>query len=227
VARFAAHLPLSADFTQLGTRGTRHAAALGLSESCDALTIVVSEERGSVCVARAGRLVELGAPAELKELIEEFATSPGASRGRTSGWRMVRRNARDLLLAIAISLVLWIAVVPGSEVTETVVRARVVVEDVPPGYVLERIDPEEVTVTASGPRRTLLFTDPGDFELDVDAILLQLGRRGFDVDTGDVKHPRGVNILAVQPSRINLSVRAPGAAVPSPEASRPPGPERR
>jgi diadenylate cyclase len=224
VVRFAAHLPLSADFAQLGSRGTRHAAALGLSECCDALTIVVSEERGSVCVARAGRLEELRAPTDLTRLIEEFASSSGAGRGRRGDWRTVRRNGRDLLLATAISMVLWVAVVPGSEVTETVVRARVVVQDVPPGYVLEKVEPEEVSVTASGPRRSLLFIDPGDFEVDVDAILLQLGRRGFDVDAGDVKHPRGVSILAVQPGRINLSVRAPAAGGPSPGSSRPPLP---
>lgn len=226
VARFAVHLPLSADFAQLGERGTRHAAALGLSECCDALTIVVSEERGSVCVARAGRLLEMDAPG-LTRLIEEFASTSGAARGRTGVWRTVRRSVRDLVLAVGISLALWAAVVPGSEVTETVVRVRVVVEDVPPGYVLEKVDPEEVTVTASGPRRTLLFTAPGDFELDVDAILLQLGRRGFDVDTGDVKHPPGVNVLAVKPERINLSVRAPGGALPAPGTPPPPAPTRR
>jgi diadenylate cyclase len=226
VARFAVHLPLSSDFAQLGTRGTRHAAALGLSECCDALTIVVSEERGSVGMAHAGQLVEVDAPVGLTRRIEEFASASGAARRQPGDWRKVRRNGRDLLLAIAISLVLWTAVVPGSEVTETVVRVRVVVQDVPPGYVLEKVDPEEVTVTASGPRRRLLFTDPGDFELDVDGILVQLGRRRFDVDPGDVKHPPGVNVLAVQPNRIGLSVRGPADAGPSPEPSRSPGPGR-
>ncbi len=221
VTHFAAHLPLSADFAQLGTRGTRHAAALGLSECCDALTIVVSEERGRVCAARAGQLVELDAPSELTRLIEGFASSFGAVREHPGDWRTLSRKGRDVLLAVAISLALWVAVVPGSEVTETVVRVRVVVEDVPPGYVLEKVEPEEVAVTASGPRRTLLFAAPDDFELEVDAILLQLGRRGFDVDAGDVKHPRGVNILAVQPNRINLSVRAPAGTLPSPGTSSP------
>ena len=86
----------------------------------------------------------------------------------------------------------------------------------PAGFVVEKVDPEEVTVTASGPRRTLLFTDAADFELDVDAILLQLGRRGFDVDNGDVKHPQGVNVLAVKPNRVNLSVRAPAGTATLP-----------
>jgi uncharacterized protein (TIGR00159 family) len=224
VTRFAVHLPLSSDFAQLGTRGTRHAAALGLAERCDALTIVVSEERGSVCVARGGRLTELSAPAELTRVIGEFTSATGDAPG-DAVWPAVRRNGRDLALALAISLLLWAAVVPGSEVTESVVRVRVVVQDLPPGYVLADVQPQEVTVTASGPRRNLIFASPGDFELDVDAILVQLGRRRFEVDPGDVKRPPGVNVLAVQPDRIDLSVRAPASAGsgPSPEASPKPG----
>jgi diadenylate cyclase len=218
VTRFAVHLPLSSDFAQLGARGTRHAAALGLAERCDALVLVVSEERGSICVAHEGRLEELQNPSEVRTVLRDFQSRSAGAAGGPERWPALRRNVGDLLLALGISTVLWVAVVPGSEVTETVVRVRVAVQDVPPGYVLEKVDPEEVTVTASGPRRTLLLSGPADFELDVDAILVQLGRRTFEVDSGDVKHPAGVHVLSVEPDRIQLSVRAaPGAgATPAP-----------
>jgi diadenylate cyclase len=222
VRRFAVQLPLSSDFAQLGARGTRHAAALGLAERCDALTIVVSEERGSVCVAHDGQLVELDAPAAVERVIGQFASASGASATPTGVWPRVRRNGRDLLAAAAISLVLWAAVVPGSEMTETVLPVRVVVQDLPPGYVLDKVEPADVTVTASGPRRTLLLAGPDDFQLDVDAILVQLGRRGFDVDPGDVRRPPGVTVVAVQPPRVSLSVHA--LAPPAPSATAPAGP---
>ncbi|RHW53439.1 TIGR00159 family protein [Lactobacillus bombicola] len=57
IAVAAAYLPLS-DSTMIPKRlGTRHRAAVGISEVTDAITIVVSEETGGVTITRNGRLL--------------------------------------------------------------------------------------------------------------------------------------------------------------------------
>jgi diadenylate cyclase len=50
------HLPLSETASNSGDLGTRHSAATGLSEQCDALVIVVSEETGRISMAQNGIL---------------------------------------------------------------------------------------------------------------------------------------------------------------------------
>ena len=49
-------LPLTRDESLSRELGTRHRAAIGLSESCDASVIVVSEETGIISIAKNGEL---------------------------------------------------------------------------------------------------------------------------------------------------------------------------
>ena len=49
-------LPLSENFDIKKTFGTRHRAALGLSEETDAIILVVSEESGAISLAYEGHL---------------------------------------------------------------------------------------------------------------------------------------------------------------------------
>lgn len=54
----ACYLPLTANPSLSRTYGTRHRAAIGITEESDAIAVVVSEERGSVSLCEDGRIVE-------------------------------------------------------------------------------------------------------------------------------------------------------------------------
>ena len=50
-------LPLTDNISASGQLGTRHRAAIGITEESDALAVVVSEETGQIAVAHNGRLI--------------------------------------------------------------------------------------------------------------------------------------------------------------------------
>lgn len=89
-------LPLSRNLGLARTLGTRHRAAVGLSEETDAVVVVVSEETGLVSLAVEGRL-ETGLDGDrltrrLEELLAPVAPEAAGSRW----WPAVRRlGARD------------------------------------------------------------------------------------------------------------------------------------
>lgn len=76
VAAAGCFLPLSLNEGLSKRFGTRHRAALGITEETDALAVVVSEERGTISVARDGQLIEDLDGKGLRDLLlREFAAA--------------------------------------------------------------------------------------------------------------------------------------------------------
>lgn len=83
-------LPLSQNPYIESSLGTRHRAAVGLSEQSDAIVIVISEETGKISVAYKGTLNRNISATELRSFIEEVLKS-----GKTRGlWRKTAGSAK-------------------------------------------------------------------------------------------------------------------------------------
>ena len=72
IAAATCYLPLSENMGLSKRLGTRHRAGVGISEVTDSLTIIVSEETGTVSYAREGRLYSSVTPSELREQLHEI-----------------------------------------------------------------------------------------------------------------------------------------------------------
>jgi diadenylate cyclase len=80
IAAAGCFLPLSVRADLSTTYGSRHRAALGISEETDAVAVVVSEERGALTVAEGGRLHADLDRRELRDLLLDLLLL-GRSKG--------------------------------------------------------------------------------------------------------------------------------------------------
>lgn len=72
VVAAACYLPLSENYSISRELGTRHRAAIGISETTDATVLVVSEETGVISVAREGKLTRYFDAKALKKLLMDL-----------------------------------------------------------------------------------------------------------------------------------------------------------
>lgn len=80
VAAAACFLPLTVNPELSRTLGSRHRAAIGLTEDTDAVAIVVSEESGTISVVEGGRIRRgLDGPALKQALLTSLGLSPASS----------------------------------------------------------------------------------------------------------------------------------------------------
>ena len=138
------HVPLSDNYHLRRDYGTRHRAAVGVSEMGDAIAVVVSEERGSISVALDGRLFTLDNADALRTLLhklmspekktgsvissiigksrriirDEEDTTDGENGGETP--RMPKKRSRLLKIAsLAIAIAVWLFVQTTTNPVET------------------------------------------------------------------------------------------------------------
>lgn len=87
----ACYLPLSESPFISKELGTRHRAALGISEVTDSLTVVVSEETGHISLTKNGELHRDLKPAQLEEMLKkELTGSIKTSSASLWNWRRKR-----------------------------------------------------------------------------------------------------------------------------------------
>src|SRR5690606_22119555 len=111
IERFAAHLPLTKNRELVGDRGTRHSAAMGLSELCDALVIEVSEETGEVSLVKNGHMTIDVSVVDLQEALTSFLDRQSTNGGGSSLRRRPTTTRIGLQVAsVALACLAWIAV---------------------------------------------------------------------------------------------------------------------
>ena len=119
---------------------------------------------------------------------------------------------RDLAmkaLAITGAVILWL-VVAGNPTAERGIRVPLSFENIPTSMEILGGSPDTVEVRVRGASRTLRRIDGADVAVVIDLESERHGPRLFDMTTGRVRVPRGVEVVRVIPSTISLTLDSTG-----------------
>lgn len=89
------YLPLSDNMTISKDLGTRHRAGVGISETTDSLTIIVSEETGRVTVAEGGKLTRVSDGEGLRKILSDNDEAGTVSTSKFKLWKGRLKNERN------------------------------------------------------------------------------------------------------------------------------------
>ena len=202
IALASCHLPLSSNPDIPQNYGTRHRAALGLSERTDAIVVVVSEERGEVLLAEAGEFLKLGSPADLVAALEQ-RVSPVREKTRMT---LRQRLFSNLLPKTALLLVVtafW-ALITSRQGQITTVTAPVRLQGVSDELALVRSYPEEVEVQVTSFSSLTPAPAKLDISANVDLSGVREGSATVRIKNSDFSLPSGMVVSSVTPSSIKV-----------------------
>lgn len=203
IEKAACHLPLSVSTDVPQHLGTRHRAALGLSERSDAVIVVMSEERGEVSLVTGGTFRGMATPTELIMALDELFRSETEIPRATLRQRLFSNLLPKVFMLLGVC-VFWV-LVTTRQGQITTVTAPVRLHGVPDNIVLMQTQPEEVTVQIKA--MSSLTPPPSKLDLtaDIDASTITEGATALRVTHASITTPSGMIITSLSPSTVRVS----------------------
>lgn len=204
IPRVATILPLSQRNDLPHHYGTRHRAAVGLSEKSDALVLVVSEERGQVTVAKGGDITPIADNLALRRVLKDHLGAPS-----TLG---LERQRRELVVAAAICVLcmsgVWFSFAKGMETLTSI--------EVPLEYLNRDSGMQIVSTSANTVRLYLSGSSALLNSLRLDQVKAKLdlskavnGENDFSLGADNVVFPPGLRLNRIEPSEVKVFLDIP------------------
>jgi diadenylate cyclase len=209
ITKVACYLPLSSAEGLPKEWSTRHRAALGLSERCDAWVVVVSEERGQISLARSGQMIRVTNLLQLSKLVQE-AIAPPSAKG-IPWWERVRalmvRRWPLKIGALGLVSLFWL-LLAGQQNFEVTLKVPVEIKNVPEKMeILEPLNPE-VQITVRGLRKDAGTLNKRNVLVEMDLSMAGLGNRVFRITRDQIVLPDDrVNVVRIAPSQMEFKLR--------------------
>ena len=205
--RLGVRLPISKSAKLSEDYGTRHHAAMGLSEASDALVLVVSEERGSITMFKQSNSFPLRERSQIVDAIRSHwkttAAYPIRIKRGLPKWLLGPQVVISLLAAVSLWAALTIA---RGEMLEKVFTVPVEYTAVPDNLALVGDRVNETKLYLYGPKADLNALSPNQLSIKVNMSGAKPGTQTFFITDENIKLPAVVRLMDADPSSFKLTL---------------------
>ena len=202
-------LPLSQNEDLSSQYGTRHRAALGLTEKSDAVCVVVSEERGEVSLVADKEIINYKKKGEFRQSLERWLVPGQNPREGTAGGPLswITSNWRLKILSLCTALFLWFVFV-GPQRSEVGMSVPIQYTNLPPAMELTGKWMDRIDVMIRGSGTGLANLTPGSVRAVVDLSGVLPGLNYYKITNKNLLVPPGITISQIRPSDLHLNIEA-------------------
>jgi len=209
IVEVACYLPLSPDEGLPREWGTRHRAALGLSERSDAWVVIVSEERGEVSLARGGEIQRVESAQALFARIREATAPAGPAH---EGWKErvrfhLTHRWRTKVSSFFVVGLLWL-VLAGQQNFQVSLQVPIEIRHLPQQLeIVKPLDPH-VRITVRGLRKDATTLQKENVLAQIDASLAHPGEMVFHITRNMIRLPDDrVQLTDIDPPQMTFSFK--------------------
>lgn len=194
------YLPLSDNPNLPRYYGTRHRAGIGITEKSDALSLIVSEERGEISLAVDGQINLIHNPEEMRERLLNLLLREERKKVWSS---LVTTNLALKIGAIALSLGIW-GFIAGQQKTEMLFTIPLEYRNLPPNFEISGELVNRIEVGLRGPRGVITHVSADKVRAHVDLSQSTRGLNYIRLSTENITIPLGTEITKINPETIRL-----------------------
>ncbi|MBW1711527.1 MAG: DNA integrity scanning protein DisA nucleotide-binding domain protein [Deltaproteobacteria bacterium] len=201
-------LPLSSREDLPRTYGTRHRAALGISEVCDAVAVVVSEENGQISLAADGQIRTLSGPDKLETELFDLMGAPGKNdKSILTRLREAVFNHWPIKIGALLLISMTWLVLAGQQNYQVSCKVPVDYISVRRGLEVAELSDREVNVKLVGPRRRASAVRPEDITVIVNLAGKAAGDHQIALLRQNLYIPLGLEVAGVSPKTLNVTLK--------------------
>ncbi len=208
IIKVSCYLPLSIREDLPQEWGTRHRAALGLTEQCDAGVLIISEERGEVSFFMDKTVQKITDPEALSALLTEMPPEkkePKRSIKETIKSWFTRRYKIKAIIFTAV-FALWL-VLAGQQNFEKDIEISMRYKNIPAHLVVAQPLDQKIIITCRGLRKDVSLFNENNSHAFMDLLSAPPGAFSYDIQPRHINLPNNrVQVVNITPPKVEITL---------------------